>query len=809
MKKDFPNITIAGVNRKVFSIDLSGGVQEPYSLKLSFISGDESYDLNTRDPIQVRIGSFFDFSGYAVAFSKRKSVSSGETSELTLVDTSIILDKYWVGLRGKYGGGQPTLRKGTGPQRRIEPTANYNVLNPTNKDTSDPNLNRLVVYETDGDFSDLILVGSYIDPCKDLQSDTLTDMCDPCTAEQASNIDCAKSRNFEILDVDYTFSELIEGCKSKNIKIYGNISAPTDYRAQYTGTVRSVLESWCKDFGYGFYWDNGGVNFINLKEGINISNINLEDTSNCTIEEYTISESIQDTKKIVNIAYFGKKGEIKNYQCTTGGGGSSDNTTTQLAEGINLDNLWEGNNPLKTCYKGNYNNFKKVIHASNITENIRNCIVWKYIYGIDTPSNIQAGSYRLMGWDILAVLHGSTSPTQVKKGIDIAACRAAYNAYIRSEKEKGIPADDLGYYLVIAKQDENKFYQFEKDIVSKKFTGKYAIAITDSLEGKQFASREGMVSNSAPDLDVNHPLIKGANIEIVQSTQIKYNVTEDAFRIKTERIKNNLPVLVCIEKEPSWIVNENVLENAKNVDIIYELPDKVGFERFFDGLGDNYKIFRIASTIGTGGTNYTNIESDGNTIKYRSQMKLLFANSKEIPVSNTFTVNFPFTESREFQVTKTGNKFTPGPIITLIPKLEIVNANSQIRPNEDYVSIEVNHQNITDNNLSRITKGNYSCYVDKGKIYEYGNSIIKNLNTSFPLKKITKTYSILGLPDNKFSFKDGLTSFSLRLDQSGTRASLSFSNLLSVQVSENVKRNELNYLTKNQSNVNYINNTFK
>ena len=155
MKKDFPNITIAGVNRKVFSIDLSGGIQEPYSLKLSFVSAGESYDLNTKDLIQVRIGSFFDFSGYAVAFSKRKSVSSGETSELTLVDTSIILDKYWVGLKGKYGGGQPALRKGTGPQRRVEPTANYNVLNPTNKDTSDPNLNRLVLYETDGDFSDI------------------------------------------------------------------------------------------------------------------------------------------------------------------------------------------------------------------------------------------------------------------------------------------------------------------------------------------------------------------------------------------------------------------------------------------------------------------------------------------------------------------------------------------------------------------------------------------------------------------------------------------------------------------------------
>jgi hypothetical protein len=809
MKKDFPNITIAGVNRKVFSIDLSGGGQEPFSLRLSFISKEESYDLNTRNPIQVSIGSFFNFTGYPVSFSKRTSVSSGETSELTLVDTSIILDKYWVGLKGKYGGGQPDLRKGTGPERRLKPSANYNVLNPVNQTTSDPNLNDLIVYETRGDFSDLILVGSYIDPCKDLASDTLTDMCDPCTAEQVANVDCAKSRNFEILDVDYTFSELIAEARSKNIKFYGNISAPTDYRAQYTGSLRSVLDSWCKDFGYGFYWENDGVNFVNLKVGINISNINLENTSNCKIEEFTISESIQDTKKIVNIAYFGKKGEIKNYQCSSDGGGSSDTTTTELAVGLNIEDLWEGNTTLQNWYKRSFQNFKRVVHASNITENIRNCIVWKYIYGIQGPSSIKAGKYGLMGWDVVAVLHASTNASQVKPGIDFAACRAAYNSYIKSQKDYFIPADDLGYYIVIVKQGENKFYEFEKEIVSKKFTGRYAFALTSNNEGKQFASEEGIVSTSIPDLSVNHPLIKNSQFEIIQDTQTKFKIIENVFTIETKVIKGKTPSLVCIEKEPSWTPSEDCLRNAQDVKIIVEIP-REQFDIFFTGvIDDSYKFYRIASTSGTGSTNFTDIESDGNTITYKQRIELLTKYKTLDAKLHYFTINFPSTQSRRFQVTKTGNNFTPGPIISLIPKLEIVNANAQIRPNEDYVAVEVNHQNITDNNLSRITKGISSCYVDKGNIYEYGNSIIKNLNTSLPLKKITKTYSILGLPDTNFSFKDGLTSFSLRLDQSGTRTSLSFSNMLPVQISDTAKKNELNYLTKNQANVNYINNTFK
>ncbi len=809
MKKDFPNITIAGVNRKVFSIDLSGGGQEPFSLKLNFISKEETYDLNTIDPIQVSIGSFFNFTGYPVFFSKRKSVSSGETSELTLVDTSIILDKYWVGLKGKYGGGQPDLRKGTGPERRLKPSANYNVLNSVDKTKSDPNLNDLIVYETKGDFSDLILVGSYIDPCKDLASDTMTDMCDPCTAEQAANVDCAKSRNFEILDVDYTFSELIDAAKSKNVKFYGNISAPTDYRAQYTGSLRSVLDSWCKDFGYSFYWENEGVNFINLKVGINISNIDLETSSNCTIEEYTISESIQDTKKIVNIAYFGKKGEIKNYTCNSGGGGgNSDTTSTELAVGLNIEDLWKGNTTLNTAYS-NLDTFRKIIHASNLTENIRNCIVWKYRYGIEGPSAVKAIKYPLMAWTVKAVLHSTTGSDQVSSGISFAACRAAYNAYIRSLKEIDIPADDLGYYLVIVKQGENKFYEFEREIVSKKFTGRYAFALTTNNEGKQFASEEGIVTTSIPDLNVNHFLIKNSDFEIIDATKTKFKVIGNiAFGEGKEEIKRGYnPSIVCVEKEPSWTPSENTLEESKDVSIITEL-EREQFQVFFKGLDDSYKIFRIASTS-NGTVNYTNITSDANTVFYTQRVQSIRNVTIAEEINHSFVINFPFTASRRFQVTTTGNKFTPGPILSLVPKLEIVNANAQIRPNEDYVAVEVNHQNITDNNLSRITKGISSCYVDKGKIYEYGNSIIKNLNTSLSLKKITKTYSILGLPDKKYTFSDGLTSFSLRLDPSGTKTSLSFSNMLPVQISDTAKKNELNYLTKNQANVNYINNTFK
>ena len=86
---------------------------------------------------------------------------------------------------------------------------------------------------------------------------------------------------------------------------------------------------------------------------------------------------------------------------------------------------------------------------------------------------------------------------------------------------------------------------------------------------------------------------------------------------------------------------------------------------------------------------------------------------------------------------------------------------------------------------------------------------MRDLNTNFTKEKVTKTYSILGLPNQLYTFADGLTSFSIRLDQSGTRTSVSFSNLFPSKVSDNVKQNQLNYLIKNNSNNKYINNTFK
>ena len=417
MKVNFPEIKISDLPKKVYSVDLSGGGQEPFTLKLNYIDTINSdFDLNTTIPITVTIGSFFNFTGYAVSFSKKQSVSSGTTCELTLVDTSIILDKLFIGLKGKYGGDIPILRRTiSGQPTAVPPEVDLNSLYSAR--TVDQTVQKLTTYRSNNNSPNIIYVGSYIDPCADT-GDKVVDGCDPCSAKEIANIDCGKSRLFEILDVDYTFSDLINACKGR-VDFINAPSAPLDYRNQYTGTLREVLNNWCQDFGWSFYWDDGGVNIVNLSNGINIDNLDLASDNNCRIEEFSDSRSIEGISKPINIAYFGKAGEVKNYTCDGGGGGGGGSTSTSQSgttSPITIDELWEANgkknSALQTEYK-DLNKLKRVMALSRLGEQLRRVYVYYDMYDFISSAQVKVGQYRRLGWDIKAVVTANPDSEQV------------------------------------------------------------------------------------------------------------------------------------------------------------------------------------------------------------------------------------------------------------------------------------------------------------------------------------------------------------------------------------------------------------
>jgi len=785
MKVNFPEIRIAESRKKVYAADLSGGGQEPYSLRLNYIDSKDSLDfeLNTTVPITVTIGSFFTFRGYAVSSTKKQSVSSGFTRELNLVDTSIILDKFFVGLKGKYGGvAQPFIRRSSNLAATNVPS-NINLNNLYSTPKVDPNTNDLAVFLSDPSDSNLILVGSYIDPCLNEDGDLVKDQCDPCSPEPQSNIDCAKSRNFEILDVDYSFSELLTAIKEKNINFLGISNYPNDYRNQYTGSLREVLNNWCQDFGWTFYWDGDNLNFFSLSQGINIDNINLENSLNCKIEEFSESKSIEGVKKTVNIAYFGKAGEVKNYTCSTSSpstGGSSGKSFQCTP--ITTNFLWEGNEVLQKAYGEDIDTFEKILAASRLSETIRRIAVFYDLYGLGIPSDIIPGKIKYLGWDIKAVVDSSPSEERVAEGYNVTNMKALYALLSKSYDlfDKAFLDGDFindNYFFLIVKPFSDGGYSFEK-IICEKFTGAYSY---NNLLGDPtrliLSSEDGEVIPAPPDLNATHHLIR-SNKKIAGKRNQNEGGQNGIHYDKT---------IITVKGTVNWPSN----------------PDDQNVEEFLQEWSKKMRKIDIPA-----GGQITIKEGDEVWMMPQFPKGAITYNGIKFdmpPENNDLGTKRKYTRA---EADGGGGSNSQGSTTLIMPKIEIIKLNSSANNNQ-FTSVQVNYQNITNNNLSNIIRGTQSCYIDEGKIINYALSIIGNLNTSFPVEKVTKNYSILGLPDQRYTFADGLTSFSIRLDQSGTRTSLSFSNLIPSEVSDTIKKNQLNYLIKNNSNNKYINNTFK
>ena len=777
MKVNFPNISIDNVNKKVYAVDLSGGGQEPFNLRLNYVDDIKAtFNLDTISPIEVRIGSFFTFKGYAVSFSKKQSVSSGTTCELVLVDTSIILDKLWVGLKGKHGGGQPLIKRSvTLANTTAPPLVNLNTLYSTQR--TDPKTNGLSVFLADPNDSDLILLGSYIDPCADQNNDQVTDECDPCSDIATSKIDCQKSRSFEILDVDYSFSEL-KAALDGRVSFGNNINLPTNYRAQYTGSLREVLNNWCQDFGWTFYWDNNAnsIFFINLSTGINIDDLNLENTLNCKIEEFSESRSIEDIKKTVNIAYYGKAGEVKNYTCSSTSAAPAEKVSAigvaRQCTPITTTLLFANNKPLEEVYE-NQETLETVMAASRLGENLRRIVLLYNRYKFKNLNEKLVGIYPLLGWDVKAVIHKTTQDSQVKDGYDATTMRSFYSLLSKSEslfdKEflKTAFINESYYFLIVKPYSEGGF-TFEKNLCEK-FAGVFSYDNPRDNTDVQYSSDDGEVTDAPPDLSIGHKLIR-SNAAIV-------NIHNDQK-------------IVTVKGSVTWPSNPDDESVDKFLKIWSKKVRKIELP-LFEGinLSDGDELWMLPAPGVNGSINYENI-------------------SFALPPENN-----PQGTRRQYTATTIGGgggggSNSQGGTTLIIPKIEIIKSYPS-QGDGSFTSIEVNYQNITNNNLSNIIRGTRSCYIDQGKIINYANVLMKDLNTNFTKEKITKTYSILGLPNQLYTFADGLTSFSIRLDQSGTRTSVSFSNLFPSKVSDNVKQNQLNYLIKNNSNNKYINNTFK
>ena len=244
--KSIPQIVAPSFGGFVFALDFSMGYADsPSKLTYKVVSSSGTYTTpSIGSSCSVGFGDF-SFDGRVFSYEIEES-TSGKILSITLVDNSVILDKLYVvvfrpGLFGKNGvsstASLPVVFTADDSYYDLKDNGSgFSLVKVTFNNGS---VNR-TVRSHNGMVGDLIIVGS----------------------EEPPDTKC------EVASTSYTFNDL-KGV----VNVSGFSSCPitnSEVRKTYEGTLRSVLNSWCQDFGYSFYWDyrNNKIVFFDLKNSI-------------------------------------------------------------------------------------------------------------------------------------------------------------------------------------------------------------------------------------------------------------------------------------------------------------------------------------------------------------------------------------------------------------------------------------------------------------------------------------------------------------------------------------------------------------
>ena len=268
----------------VFSIDFQRSYsQEASKVTYRIVSESGSYSNPTIGASASISFGDFNFTGYVYSYELEESASSGKILTVTLVDQSVILDKLYVCVfrRGLFG--ENGTKKTESYEVKFEDQEAFWYLQQNStggfdlikKDYVNEQVDRFY-YEAKVKRGDIIIVGSEI----------------------VSDQEC------ELLDSSYTFEQLKSAVGGA---VSGFSSAPissSDIAQTYEGTLRSVLNSWCQDFGFTFYWDYSAntLKFIDLKSGV----MSLPDSSDKKILSKKTFKSAEGMFNQVACNYFAR-----------------------------------------------------------------------------------------------------------------------------------------------------------------------------------------------------------------------------------------------------------------------------------------------------------------------------------------------------------------------------------------------------------------------------------------------------------------------------------------------------------------------
>jgi hypothetical protein len=486
-----------------------GGGTSPSKLTINVVNERGQYSsprgsLGYNKVQSVSIGSF-EFKGYLVSYSIKESPTQGKILELVYVDKFVDLDKYTIGLKGKWG---------------------------------------------ESSSGKLIIVGKRYHPC-DIDLDSTVeyqeqngqyDPCDPCPEMPKLKYELACSpllEEFNIFETYYTFNELIDAIPF-DVTIT-NANQYKEYKSNHIGPLSSVLGSWCSDLGMAYFWDpfEEKLVFISRNKSLSIQDPGIGDDIIDKEEGATMENSY--SRGVVG--YLGLQGGIKDYSCVKStvenlaclklGDLAADGTYNSFSGGENS----EGSGGEASEKYANHEAKEIAIALSYYSKDMRDAFLWFDHYGIVGPEELikEAGeegegasagkinnlpTFSFFGnMRVLAVYaqgeEGDDSSSGFSRidGTLSVPQRDTYNLPLGKDDKASGSNNDANYYFFVAQVNE-ELYRKEQDMeaeLSRNFLGKYWYS--------EFDTTIPNATNRTTEVDVQGP--DGAGAWYYKGSQLK------------------------------------------------------------------------------------------------------------------------------------------------------------------------------------------------------------------------------------------------------------------------------------------------
>jgi hypothetical protein len=452
----------------IYGLNLESNYSEaPSILKLNIVNEKGFYNISDKDLfnlVKVSFGSF-SFNGYIHSYSYRTSPEE-QVLEVDIIDKSIDLDRHWVMLwrKGLLGvQGVPITLSKIFPFSKDTP-----ILAPV-KSNSNP---------------DYPFIEFKTRQLKDTEIKSLSyGLTSPIKRGNVLLLGKEKFRDSpcEIPNTDYNFTELLAAISLAGISVTGR---PQDknqlFRRTYEGSLRSVLSSWCADFGYSFYWDysRNQLVFYDIVAGITNIQTNLE---NSKIISKEVGSSIEGTFNQYSIGLTQK----------------SRTPPQELTADFNFA-ITQSNRPYPLSYFMSKNSVLKRLSSEESRWGARRSLsdfITAAHCGFISSALRDIHSFSRKDWDVLGYTQDSGIPTNKEKIIGLLK-QLGYTALSDYEAldEPGLPNFDFNFINYDATLHE-KWKQLEQDMLQ--YLGRY-YRIPDSSGNFFYCS-----ANKIVEIEVN------------------------------------------------------------------------------------------------------------------------------------------------------------------------------------------------------------------------------------------------------------------------------------------------------------------